>query len=309
MRFVDVELAAAHLTPGLAREAVMSGLREQLAGTVRLSEPRVQFLPIDERTRFQSKGASLGGRQIAGFRLAGERDHRYEDRGRLLLLYDTRCLQPIAAVAEAGVYRARVGAQVALAVSALRARSATRLVMVGSGRLSASALRAVQTSDPAEAITIVSRRRENAVKLADTMAEEFPLTRWEVADTVEEAASTAQVLITLTNATQPLVQAGMFAPGMLIVSAGGGVECGEDVYACADRIVVDDLPQCRHFGDLAPLINDGRLDETAVSASLAEVVVGRSSVRASPADRIVAVTQGMAILDVAVALAVVEAMT
>ena len=75
-----------------------------------------------------------------------------------------------------------------------------------------------------------------------------------MAGSVGEAVDGAQVVITCTASTAPLVSLGMLARGAHITAVGsdgiGKQELDPDVLARADVLVVDSLDQCSRLGEL-----------------------------------------------------------
>ena len=126
------------------------------------------------------------------------------------------------------------------------------------------------------------------------------------------AASGADLLITLTESTTPLVYGGTLKPGAVVCSMGSYNELDYGVLLEATRLIVDDADFAAEMGDGGAWIAQHRMTRqeftTRVDALVCEVISGRKPGRLAPTDRIVALVQGMAIGDVAfAALALREA--
>lgn len=304
VRFIDDATVRSHLTPLLAYQSAVDTLRDQRADGVRLSTPRALFLEVDPETRLQAKAAALTHAGIGGVRLAGERSHRYVDQGRIIVLYDLTSLLPVAVIAEQSIYQARVAAQVLIATSRLRNAGDYTVAMIGSGRLATATMRSILLLDPPNSVRIASRRAASAELTADQLSKLHPDTPVRAAPDIESACFGADVIVTLTNATTPIVEGEWCSPGSVVVSAGGGWECAASVYEQADILVVDDWDQCRLFGDIAHVEPLGVVSASSVAATLADIVEASACPRQRHEDRIVAVTQGSTALDVALANAV-----
>jgi ornithine cyclodeaminase len=144
---------------------------------------------------------------------------------------------------------------------------------------------------------------------ARALAQVRPITRWVVAgrdltkaraaaadiaaatgceavavDSVETAVRDADVIVTTTAATAPLVRAEWLRPGQHVTAMGADAEHKQEldvqVLARADRVVVDRRAQCVRLGELHHAIAAGVID-AADAVELGEVVIGRAAGRPS----------------------------
>ncbi len=301
MRVLNDALVSRLLTDELALRAVEDGFASILSGRAGQSTPRALFGEIDGDRRLQAKAAWLLPAGLGGFRLVGELGGRYVDSGRLMVLYSLATMDLAAVVEERSIYRARVAAEIAAAVLRLRRPGPYALGIVGSGRVGRRVLQGLLSLDSPQSVYLWSRDDRNAATVAGEFAETRRGTSFQPLRTVDAVCREADVVVTTTNAREPIVLGQWLRPGSLTVSAGGGWECDADVYEQADALVVDDWDQCVLMGDLAALVPAGRVQPSDVAATLAEVVVDAARIRKSVRDRIVAVVQGITVLDLAVA--------
>jgi ornithine cyclodeaminase/alanine dehydrogenase-like protein (mu-crystallin family) len=199
----------------------------------------------------------------------------------------------------------RVGGALALSIELLRAPSAQTLALLGTGRLARAAAVALQATCPFREIRVMSRSREHREQFCRDLTAQG-VVGLRPAMSLEAACSGADVILTITTANEPLVRAAWCGPGSLLVTAGGGQECEDAAILDADRIVVDDWAQCTLLGDLAVLHRQGKLTEHRIAGTLADVVAGCVPARQSAAERLVAVPQGLTILDVALGVYVYQ---
>lgn len=305
MRFIGAEQVRAVVGSDLAVAAVEHAFTQHVAGRTEMSEPPLLRLTVDARARFQAKAAKVG--PVIGVRLAGERDARHVDEGRRMLLYDAERLVPTALIDEGELYRIRVGAQTAVAVARLRPTAGRGLTVVGAGRLARAVVEAVQMVCPFDTVRIHSRRAASRDGLVADLTGRVP-GHLEATGDLPAAVATSDVVITITTATAPVLAGDWVRPGTLVVSAGGGWECDAEVYARADRLIVDDWEHCVQVGDLAALHAQGLISREDVTTTLPEVVAGAADPGAAApcavTEVVVAVAQGMTILDVALAAGV-----
>lgn len=287
----------------LAREAVAHALEEHRAGRTSTSRPPLLQLDTGDGGTLQAKAASVG--RVAGVRLAGELDGRHVDEGRRLLLYDTDTMTPRAWLDEVNLYRYRVGAQVALTVDRLASAHSSELVVVGAGRLARAVIGAIQAVRSMVRIGIHSRTTASSARAVEELAASVDASVWSVED-LPAALGAADVIVTVSTASAPVVAGRHLSSGTLVVSAGGGWECDEEVYARADRLFVDDWEHCTQVGDLAELTRRDVVVRDDVTACLAEAIGSDAIERCRPDEVVVAVPQGMTISDIALASRVLD---
>jgi ornithine cyclodeaminase/alanine dehydrogenase len=124
-------------------------------------------------------------------------------------------------------------------------------------------------------------------------------------DNEEACLAGADVIVTCTPGDRAVVRDAWFAAGATGVGIEGGCAWEPAALRGADKFLVDDLPQARHFDTLGDF--PGGLPP--VYAELGDIVAGRKPGRESDRERILATPLGLAIEDVAIARLVYEAAT
>jgi ornithine cyclodeaminase len=123
-------------------------------------------------------------------------------------------------------------------------------------------------------------------------------------DNTSDAMKGADLVIAISSADRPVLSASDLAPGMTICGMGGGAEIAGDVVHRADRIVVDDLDYAFTIGSVRGWVENGLSPETvrrAVTADLGEIALGTKRGRQNDGDIVIAIVQGMACCDLALA--------
>jgi ornithine cyclodeaminase len=114
----------------------------------------------------------------------------------------------------------------------------------------------------------------------------------------------------MTTADEPFIEAGWLKPGALLCSMGGVPEVHFDVLAEADRLVIDDLSYALDQGDLHEWIKEGHITEAQIveriDADIGEIAIGVKPGRQHEDERILAMIQGMAVGDLAMAKLVLD---
>jgi ornithine cyclodeaminase len=133
----------------------------------------------------------------------------------------------------------------------------------------------------------------------------------EPVETARDAVADAHVVVTATNAKEPVLEADWISPGTHI-NAVGSNQIGkrelptELVYGKADLVTVDSVEQSKmESGDLMiPLKENGRLRYAAVEFT--DIVAGRIAGRTDQGQITIFKSNGLAVEDVAAAGYVVE---
>jgi ornithine cyclodeaminase len=125
-----------------------------------------------------------------------------------------------------------------------------------------------------------------------------------------EVAAACELIVTTTPSTQPLLTAADILPGTHISAIGSDTtekqELAADVLALADVVVADSLEQCRTRGEISRAIAAGAIDATK-AIELGALLAGEATGRATDDQVTVFDSTGVAVQDIAIATAVVEA--
>jgi ornithine cyclodeaminase len=215
----------------------------------------------------------------------------------LVVVFDAATGAPVAFLLDGGyVTDTRTGAAGGVAARWLAPEHATVVGVVGTGiqaRRQVEALRCVR--DVTE-VRVWGRDADRASAAASDVG-------GVIAPTVREAVDAADVVITCTASTEPLVRAEWIAPGTHITAVGsdgaGKQELDPELLRRADVLVVDSLDQCRRLGEL-----QHALDVADRAVELGTVCAGTSPGRTSSTQLTVCDLTGVGVQDVAAANAV-----
>jgi ornithine cyclodeaminase len=215
----------------------------------------------------------------------------------LVVVFDAATGAPVAFLLDGGyVTDTRTGAAGGVAARWLAPEHATVVGVVGTGiqaRRQVEALRCVR--DVTE-VRVWGRDADRASAAASDVG-------GVIAPTVREAVDAADVVITCTASTEPLVRAEWIAPGTHITAVGsdgaGKQELDPELLRRADVLVVDSLDQCWRLGEL-----QHALDVADRAVELGTVCAGTSPGRTSSTQLTVCDLTGVGVQDVAAANAV-----
>jgi ornithine cyclodeaminase/alanine dehydrogenase-like protein (mu-crystallin family) len=216
----------------------------------------------------------------------------------LVLLSDAETGMPRAVLDAGAVTALRTGAAAVLAAETLARGDARTAAVVGAGVNGRAAARTFLARGSAVAIWDVADQR--AQKVAAELG-------CNVASTREEALA-ADIVVTVTPGREAIFRAGTLRPGQHVSLMGadgpGKAEIADDELARA-HVFCDDWEQASHNGDLGHAVDAGavrREDVTELGAVLTGAAAGRRS-----ADEITVFdSTGLAIQDLAIAVAALD---
>ena len=155
----------------------------------------------------------------------------------------------------------RTGAASGLATRSLAREDATRVGIIGAGHQAPTQVEAVAAVRRIESVRVFSRTAERREAFARAMAESLGL-QVEAVASPEAAVRQADIVITVTNAREPVLRGEWLTPGAHINAVGANFphrrELDDATLARVSRVVVDSKEQSqREAGDLIiPLARD-----------------------------------------------------
>ncbi|MEV5280586.1 ornithine cyclodeaminase family protein [Streptomyces sp. NPDC052811] len=296
---------AALLTPAAAAEAVGAALRDGLDPE---SCPARSGIPVPagELLVMPAASATYAGVKIAGVAPANPGRGLPRITGSFLLL-DGPTLLPVALLDAAALTTVRTAAVSALAIDALAAPDATRLVLFGAGPQAYAHLEAALEVRELTHLAVVSRTPEPAEALV-AYARGFGL---RAHTGTPSEVSGADLVICCTTAREPLFD-GRLVPGRAAVVAVGSHqtavrETDSELVRRSSVWVEARAAALREAGDLLIPLAGGVIAEDHIAGNLAELLRGGAKI---PSDRPrLFKSVGMAWEDLAVAAAVLRAWT
>jgi alanine dehydrogenase len=216
----------------------------------------------------------------------------------LALLSDSSNGMLLAAFDAAAVTALRTGAAAVLAAETLGRRDAAAAAVIGAG-----------VNGEAAAETFVARGgRDVLVYDVDASRAEEVAARVGARPASREEALAADLLVTVTPGRQIVFDRGSIRPGQH-VSLMGADGPGKQEIAAGElqrlRVFCDDWEQASHNGDLVHAVEAGSVARSDVT-QLGDVLTGAAEGRRSAEDSTVFDSTGLAIQDLAIALAAME---
>ena len=212
---------------------------------------------------------------------------------------------PIAIIDGTLISAMRTGAVTGLGAGFLAPRSSRKAAVIGGGVQARTQILGLWTGLPdLKEIAVFCRQRRQAQALqAD--CQKFWGAPVVIADTVSAAMADADIILTATTASEPLIRARDVKQGALTIQMSGH-ECEFEVVLQCRKFVTDDWESMKHRGIITPALMhaQGLLKDDDVYATLGELIIGRKPARESENERIHFAHMGMGVEDIALASAV-----
>ena len=219
-----------------------------------------------------------------------------------VLLYDAADGRLLAILDSIEITSKRTAAASALAARHLARSDARCVAILGCGEQGRAQLAALWAARPIERAYawdgVPQRAREFAAQMADAL--DIDVTP---VDTLREATSAGDIIVTATSSTVPFLSLADVRPGTFIAAVGADSPHKSELHAdcfAGTKVVVDTFDQASTMGDLhhAP--------RKTFYAELAEVVTGRKPGRTNDTEITIFDSTGLAIQDVASAAVAYE---
>jgi ornithine cyclodeaminase/alanine dehydrogenase-like protein (mu-crystallin family) len=289
----------ATLTMSMALEAVEEISRKQSTGEV----------VVHPRRRFELPGGGffhyMAAADYAGGHIAMKQYTYSRGKVRFLVpLYAMQTGELLAMIEADYMGQLRTGAATGVATKYLARQDARIAAVIGSGGQARTQLEAIAAVRKLDAVRVYGRNQERREKFASEMSARLHLEIAPVA-TSAEAVRGADIVVTATTTSQPVVFGADLAHGVHINAIGANHankrELDEEAVASADVIVVDSIEQSRQeAGDLIIAFKGDEACWTGVKR-LSEVVAGKLPGRSSDSELTLFKSNGIASWDLAVA--------
>jgi ornithine cyclodeaminase/alanine dehydrogenase-like protein (mu-crystallin family) len=225
--------------------------------------------------------------------------------GSLIVLFDPDDGFPRAIMDGVYITALRTGAGAGLATAALARPDSTSVGLVGSGVVAWHSLQAMRLACPALAsVRVFSRSEARRRELVERIERELGLAASPAA-TAAEAVADADVVVTATNSPEPVLDAGDLEPGQHVNAMGIKTELTPAAVA-ACRVIGDGREETLGDGKFSVALGAGAVTEDDLGPDVGAVLAGHEPGRTDGAQITMFDSSGVALQDVACALAVWE---
>jgi ornithine cyclodeaminase/alanine dehydrogenase-like protein (mu-crystallin family) len=223
MRFIDREEVARRLTYEMCipimRDAMIAFSRGETRQLLR------SIIPLSEGRLFGVMPGALGVHAPFGAKLISVFPENFargmQSHQGLIILFEPETGTPVCVLHAGEVTAIRTAAASAVATDALARKDARRLALLGYGEQAATHARAIQKIRPLQSITVWGRSPDRARAFADRMRVELAVPVAAAGD-VREAVAEADIICTVTAATEPILKGEWVRPGTHLNLVGSG---------------------------------------------------------------------------------------
>jgi len=220
------------------------------------------------------------------------------DNGSLAALLDATAITTI-----------RTAAVSAVATRALARVNASTLAIIGSGVQARAHVEAMCAVRPIASLRVWSRNSEHARDLAAFARDHFHLEA-SAASTGAEAVSHADIVCTVTSATEPVLNGEWLKPGTHVNAVGACTPNAQEIdseVVVRSRLYVDRREAAlKEPGDILIPLQNGEIGPEHIVAELGDVLIGRGVGRRNDAEITLFKSLGLAVEDLAAAAHVYE---
>ncbi len=225
----------------------------------------------------------------------------------LIVLISPETGAPVAIMDGTYLTDIRTGAAGGIAAKYLARKDSKIIGMVGAGNQAKTQLAALCEVFEPELVKITSRTKESCVGFIRDMKEVVPC-EIQYKDKIEEVCD-CDILVTTTPSRKPIVKAQWVKEGTHINAIGADAVGKEELdpeLLIRSKIVVDDIVQALHSGEVNVPLSKHYISENDIHAQLGEVIAGLKPGRTSEEEITIFDSTGLAIQDVATAHLVYE---
>jgi len=223
MRFIDREEVARRLTyevciPIVRRAmiALSKGETKQLLRSI---------IPLSEGRLLGVMPGAMGAHEPFGAKLISVFQENFargiQSHQGLVVLFDPESGAPVCVVDAGEVTAIRTAAASAVATDVLARKDARRLALLGYGEQAGTHARAIGKVRHLESIVVWGRSQKRAAAFAERMQRELALPVF-AEKTAREAVAEADIVCTVTAATEPILQGAWVQPGTHVNVVGSG---------------------------------------------------------------------------------------
>ncbi len=308
IRFIDRDEVARRLTYDLCipivRDAMIAFSRGETKQLLR------SILPLSEGRLFGVMPGALGAHAAFGAKLIavfqGNSAQGKQSHQGLVVLFDPQTGAPVCIVHAGEITAIRTAAASAVATAALARPDAHRLALIGCGEQAATHMRAIAKVRSLESIVVWGRSPERARAFAERKQTQLSM-RIAAAASVEEAVAQADIICTVTSATEPVLKGAWVRPGTHLNLVGssyaGPTEVDNDLVV-RSRFIADSREGIlRQGAEFLRAKEAGLVSDDHIVAEIGQVLAGEIEGRRSPDEITVYKSIGHVVQDLASAWA------
>jgi len=285
-------------------DAVESAFRYKALGKVQMPPKLyVTFPKGDFRTMpCYIPELGFGGVKIVNVHPENPKKYELPTIMALIILIEPETGKPLAIMDGTWITNMRTGAAGGIAAKYLARKDSKIIGMVGAGTQARSQLLALDLVFKIDEVKIYAKPLESCERFKKDMA--FLGLNISIKEKAEDAVRGCDILVTTTPVTQPIVENEWVDEGMHINAIGADAPLKEELdprILKRAKIVVDDIEQACHSGEINVPISKGIISRADIYAELGEIIAGKKVGRVTDNEITIFDSTGLAIQDVATA--------
>lgn len=287
--------------------AVESAFREKGLGHVQMpSKVYVYYKKHDGDLRVMP--SYLEGSDKSGMKVVNVHPNNPVSKGlptimAIITLIDPSTGAPLAIMDGTLITALRTGAASGVATKYLARKDSQIVGLVGAGRQAISQLEAISEAISISEVNVCDRNKELAQRFINKVEEQYTF-NFTAMNSVEACIGASDIISTITPSRKPIVQDKWVKNGTHINAIGadapGKQELDPKILKRA-KIIVDDLEQACHSGEVNVSISKGILNQKNIHGELGEIVCEVRKGRESDDEITIFDSTGLAIQDVVTA--------
>ncbi len=226
----------------------------------------------------------------------------------IIELVDPQTGFPISVMDGTWITNMRTGAAAGVATKYLARDDSEVLGLVGAGVQAATGLEAINEVMDIKEVKVTCRTCQNRAEFAETASLKYGIDVKAV-DTIKEAVTGSDVLLTTTPAREPIVKSKWVKKGTHINAMGadapGKQELNSHVLQKA-KIFIDCWDQASHSGEINIPVHEGLVRRSDIKGKIGDVILGTVPGRTSDEEITVFDSTGLAVQDIVTAWNVYE---
>jgi ornithine cyclodeaminase/alanine dehydrogenase-like protein (mu-crystallin family) len=308
MRFIDREEVSRRLTYELCipivRDAMIALSRGETKQLLR------SIVPLSEGRLFGIMPGAMGAHAVFGAKLISVFHENFakgiQSHQGLVILFDPETGAPVCAVHAGEITAIRTAAASAVATDVLARKDASHLALLGYGEQASTHAGAISKVRNLDSITVWGRASDRAHAFAERTQNELNIPT-NPAASVQEAVAHADIVCTLTSASEPILHGAWLRPGTHVNVVGSSyavpVEVDNDL-VIRSRFIADSRESVLAQGaEFLRAKSAGLISDDHIVAEIGQVLSGEIPGRRSPEEITVYKSLGHIVQDLATAWA------
>jgi ornithine cyclodeaminase/alanine dehydrogenase-like protein (mu-crystallin family) len=311
MRFIDREEIARRLTYEkcipIVREAMIAFSCGKTKQTLR------SIISLSEGRLFGVMPGAMGANEVFGAKLISVFHENFargvQSHQGLVILFDPESGAPVCVVDAGELTAIRTATASAVATGALARKDARRLALLGYGEQAETHARAIGKVRELESIVVWGRSADRAKDFAGRMEMELHLSV-SVAETVREAVAEADIICTVTSASEPILKSKWVQAGThlnLVGSSHAGPAEVDNDLVVRSRFMADSREGVlQQGGEFLRAKAAGLIEDSHIVAEIGQVLAGEIEGRRTEDEITVYKSLGHVVQDLATAWALFQ---